>query len=68
MIVWLVAIRSNSGLSATAHASAKAARDYVRYRYAIPAHVAASDILGWVGANSDDEVLIDYDDMHQEPR
>lgn len=60
MRVWLVAISSGHGLSATAHATLEAATRYLKYQYGVP-HV--EDILAWLEENTDDEVLVDYDEI-----
>lgn len=63
MIVWLVAIRSKSGLNAMAFADEDSAIGYLRHRYVIPAYVADRDVLSWTGANTGDDVLVDYDEI-----
>lgn len=69
MIIWMVAVNSKShGLGVTAHLSHRAAMEYVKYRYVVPEPVAYQDVLAWVGANTDEDVLVDYDDAEQEPR
>ncbi|MEB3023410.1 MULTISPECIES: hypothetical protein [Mycolicibacter] len=69
MNIWMVA-RYNpaSGLRCTAHLTEAAALSYVRYHYCIPAEVADENLLAWVAANTNDTILIDYDDAAQEPR
>ncbi|WP_099021198.1 hypothetical protein [Mycolicibacterium palauense] len=52
-----------SGLNATAHRTQVDAFAYLRQLYAVPDYLALQDVLGWIGANSDDDVLVDYDEI-----